>query len=178
MNQSSKLAFCAISTALGVALMLLTSLIPIAGYTLPALAGIVTIAVVIEINIKYAFMVFFAIAFLSVFIVPDKEAVLLFIVNFGCYPVIKSVIERNKNKLIQIVFKLLFFNLSAIVFFFISINVLGVPKDSFNIFGVYLPWILLLAENIIFFVYDYGLTGIVSIYINRLHPKLQKIIKF
>lgn len=62
-----------IASALCLLLMMLT-IIPIATYTMPALAGMVLIVVVIENGYSTAWMVYAAVGFLSLFICPDKEA--------------------------------------------------------------------------------------------------------
>lgn len=175
MNKNFKLAFSSVCASLGTVLMLMTIILPIASYTLVALAGLITSAIVIEINIKYAFSVYLAISLLSLLFVPDKEAVALFIFFFGYYPIIKYFIEKIKNRIIQIIIKLIIFNSSAILFFFTSINLLNIPRDSFNIFGINIPIIILIIGNIVFLVYDYTITGLISIYINYLHPKIKNI---
>lgn len=178
MNKNFKLAFSSVCVSLGTVLMLITIILPIANYALAALAGLITCAVVIEINVKYAFSVYLAISLLSLLLLPDKEAVTLFIIFFGYYPIIKYFIEKIKNKIIQIIIKLITFNISAILFFFISINLLNIPEDSFYVFGLSIPIIILTIGNIVFLIYDYTVTGLISIYINYLHPKIKKSLKF
>ena len=54
MKQTVRVAFCGIVTALSVVIMLLSAVIPIATYALPALAGMLGIMLVIEVGIGWA----------------------------------------------------------------------------------------------------------------------------
>lgn len=158
--------------------MLLTTIVPIANYSLPAIAGLISAAIVIEFDVKYAFTVFLATSLIAALIVPDKEPVALFILLFGYYPIVKSLVEKNKNIFFQLVLKFLIFNAAVLLFFFVSVNLLEIPKDSFNLFGNYIPVIFLILGNIGFILYDYALNGLIRMYINQIHPKVKKIIKF
>ena len=87
-----RLAFCSATAALEVVLMMVTSLVRIGAYALPCFAGLLTIAVVIEYECKWAFGVFGVTAVLSFFLSGDKEAVVMFIALFGYYPILKNIL--------------------------------------------------------------------------------------
>ena len=74
MKQSSKTALGGIVSALSVTLMLMTGVIPFMTYALPLAAGSLLILVVIEINKRWAFVVYAAVSLMSIFVVTDKEA--------------------------------------------------------------------------------------------------------
>ena len=48
MNHTIRVAFCGVLAGLGLALMFLTALLPMATFALPALAGLLMIMIVIE----------------------------------------------------------------------------------------------------------------------------------
>ena len=58
------------------------------------MAGIVLIAVEEENGTKTAMLVYVAVSVLAMFIVPDQEAKVLFVMLLGYYPMLKSRIER------------------------------------------------------------------------------------
>ena len=60
-----------------------------------------------------------------------------------------------------------------IAIFYIGIFVLGIPKESFNLFGVYLPWVFLVIGNAVFFIYDICATRLISLYIMKWREKLR-----
>ena len=159
MNHTIRVAFCGVLAGLGLALMFLTALLPMATFALPALAGLLMIMIVIE---------------MSVFFVPDKQAALLYVIFFGYYPILKALIERLKNKIVQWVLKYAVFNAAIVSAYFIAIYLLSIPADSLSLFGVSLPWVFWIAGNVIFFIYDIAITGVVAFYIKQLHKVFRK----
>ena len=81
-KKSGQVALGGIATGMCIALMFATGMIPFSYYALPALAGLVLIAVREENGLSTALIVFAAVSLLSVFVVPIKEAALLFIAFF------------------------------------------------------------------------------------------------
>jgi len=177
LSKSIRVAFCGIITALCTVLMFLTSLIPIATYALPALAGVLLVIVVIEMGVSWAWPVYIAASILSLLVAGDKEAAILFVVFFGYYPILKAIFEKITKKYLSYLFKFFVFNISMIVAFFISIRVLGVPQDSFTVFGMYLPWAFLIVGNFAFLLYDYAISTIVVAYYQRFHKLVVKWFK-
>lgn len=55
-----------------------------------------------------------------------------------------------------------------------AIYLLSIPADSLSLFGVSLPWVFWIAGNVIFFIYDIAITGVVAFYIKQLHKVFRK----
>ena len=172
-----RLALCGIVTALGTVLMLMAGIITVGTYTFPALAGMLGIAIVIEAGARWAWMVYAAVSLLSAFLVGDKEAVLLFVLFFGYYPILKSHLERIPRKALVWMFKFLLFNAAVFVTALAAIFVLQVPPESFLAGGGLLAAVFLLAANAVFWVYDFILSGFVVLYYQRFHLALEKWMK-
>ena len=177
MSRTFQITFSGIVAALSTVVMLLAGIIPIATYALPALAGVFTIAIVIELNVGWAFAVYAVTGAISAFAVADKEAALLYILFLGYYPIVKALIERIKNKIVQFVLKFALFNAAAVGAYFLAMWLLQLPEDAFVIFGVHLPWVLLILGNAVFVIYDFALSGLVVLYVKRLHPMFSRWMK-
>ena len=177
MSKSGKIALGGLLTALGVVLMFLTGLIPIGTYALPAIAGVLLIVAVIEIGAKWAWMIYAAVAVLSLLFAADKEAALLFVLFFGYYPVLKSFLERISNKVLSWISKFAVFNVAVVACFFLAVNFLQLPEDSFTVFGIYLPGVFLILGNAVFLIYDIALSGLVATYVEKLHHRVTKTLK-
>ncbi|MFR4142904.1 MAG: hypothetical protein ACLT1K_02405 [[Clostridium] leptum] len=177
MSKSGKIALEGLLTALGVVLMFLTGLIPIGTYALPAIAGVLLIVAVIEIGAKWAWMIYAAVAVLSLLFAADKEAALLFVLFFGYYPVLKTFLERISNKVLSWISKFAVFNVAVVACFFLAVNFLQLPEDSFTVFGIYLPWVFLILVNAVFLIYDIALSGLVATYVEKLHHRVTKTLK-
>lgn len=173
-RKSTQVAIGGGSAALCLILMFMTGLIPFATYALPALAGVVLIAVVAEMGWRTAMVVYVAVALLAIGVVPDREAALLFIFFFGYYPIIKGLIEKLRFKVVQLLVKYLLFNAAMVLTYLVVIYVLGIPDilESFGNFGRYSALVLLLMGNVVFAVYDFALTNIVIVYHQWFRPKI------
>lgn len=157
--------------------MFLTGLISIGTYALPAFSGILLTVIVIEMGAGWAWPVYIASSALSLLIAADKEAAMLFVVFFGYYPILKAYFERIHHKFLSYLLKFLVFNAAMIFAFFLSIKLLGVPEDSFTVFGLYLPWVFLIVGNFVFAVYDYAISTLVVLYFQRFHKFVSKWLK-
>ena len=144
-----RLAFCAAVAALETVLMLLTGLVRVGTYAVPCLAGMLTV--------------------LSFFVSGDKEAVVLFALLFGYYPILKNILERHiSQKVILWIVKYALFNAAAVGSFFIATLLLAVPAEEFTLFGVYVPYVFLLIGNVFFWLYDRSIGVFVQFYVQRL----------
>ena len=174
MKTSFKVSLSGIVGALSLVLMLLTFVVPFGTFAFPAFAGMLLVCIVVELGFRWAFLVYFVVSVLSVLLLADKEAALYYITFLGFYPIVKGLIEKSKNMVFQYIIKFSVFNLCMILCFYISVFILSIPKESFEIFGVYLPWVFLLLGNFAFVIYDICVTRIVTIYILKLHKLLAK----
>ncbi len=128
---------------------------------------------------KWAFGVYGVAAVLSFFVSGDKEAVVLFALLFGYYPILKNILERHiSQKVILWIVKYALFNAAAVGSFFIATLLLAVPAEEFTLFGVYVPYVFLLIGNVFFWfllignvffwLYDRSIGVFVQFYVQRL----------
>jgi len=178
MAKNLKIALCGVVSALCIAIMACSSLIPFSTYYIPMIAGAIVVSIVIETDKRYAFFVYVTVSILSALIVPDKEAVAMYILFMGYYPILKGVFEGRFKLLAEWVLKLLTFNVSMVSVFLIGIHILGISKEEYTIGGIYLPWVFLLFGNVMFLLYDKLLSQLVVLYIHRIQPQLKKIAKY
>lgn len=174
MNNSKRIAFSGLISALSLIALALSGIFPYAEYTCPALAGILLISIVIEVNKRTALLAYFAVSILGFFIVPNKEAVLLFIAILGYYPIIKSRLEQIKSVVAEWVLKIVLFNVAAMVAYAAVIYVFKLDDilKAFGELGQYGALIFLVLGNVAFVIYDIAITRIIWFYINKIKPKL------
>lgn len=172
-RRTFNLALCGIISALGVTVLMLTLIVPIATYACSAFAGMLITVLVIECNKKWAISSFIVVSIISAIIVPDKEAVVFYILLFGYYPIVKEIIEGSVgNMFLQLVTKVANFVASAVVSYLVSIYILGIPTDEFDLFGLHLPLVLLFVGIIVFVMFDYAFTGLITNYVEKYRHKL------
>lgn len=163
--------------ALCIVLMMLTGLLPMAEFALPALAGVLLIMLVVEISPKWAFLVYLAVAILSLLLAPSKDSAVFFTAFLGWYPIAKSKLENIKKPVLEWVWKVLIFNISigaglaAAVYMFRLSDYVEILQDS--VWMLVLGWLFL---NAVFVIYDIALTRLITAYIKWFRPKyIQKI---
>ena len=175
-KSASSVAFGGIVSALAVLLMFFTGVFPFATYALPALAGLLLVVIVVDHGMKWAWSVYGAISALAILITPDREAAAMFVLFFGYYPILKSVLERIRSRVVEYILKFVVFNVAIVVSYLIIINVLGISEilEEFGELGKYGVWIMLGMGNIVFLLYDITITRLICIYTGWLRPKLFK----
>lgn len=176
MKQSAKVALGGILSALSLVCMILT-FFPVSQMGLPALAGAILIPIVLEIGLKWGWMAYACVSLLSLFVCPSMEAKALFIAFFGYYPILKAVIEKLQKKWLEWGIKLAVFNVTISAAYWLMLTFFGLPADSFEVFGVNLPLVILAMGNVAFVLYDIALTGAITTYIRRFHAKLLRLFR-
>ena len=173
MKNSSKISLCGMMCALSIVFMFLTGVFPYATYALPALAGLTLIVLVIETSKKWAFVAYLAVSLLSLLISPDRMAALLFIIFFGYYPILKSIIETKWKRISEWVCKLLLFNIAVgasyfLMQFFVSMEDVWAVFGKYGILGVIVGILFL---NIVFVIYDIAVSRVITAYIHWFRPR-------
>ena len=177
MKNSMKLALCGMMAALSTVLLFLTGAAPVATLALPAIAGCLLIPVVVEVGLPWAFGVYGVCSVLGVFLAPDRQALLFYVLFFGHYPALFAVLGRIRAKALRYAAKLLVFNAAMALEVLLSVYVLGIPFESFAILGPLGPVLLAVLANVVFIVFDRALEGLIVQYLHRLHPRMAKILR-
>lgn len=176
MNKTAKTALGGIITAISVAVMFLTTIFPFLSYVMPICAGILMIVANEELGMSWSFGIYFAVSVISLLILADKEAALMYIVIFGYYPIIKEKIEHLK-KVFSLVLKLLIFNTAFLFSYYLIIKLFGFSGEEFDDFGKYTIPTMIILSNILFLLTDF-IIGILSIlYKKWIKKHIARIIK-
>ena len=175
---SYKVSIGGVIGALSLVMMLLTSLVPFGTFAFPTFAGILLICIVVEIGYGWSFLVYTVVSALSLLMLVDKEAALYYTMFLGFYPILKGLVEKLRSRVIQYIIKSVIFNICIVSAFFVSVYLFSIPKESFNLFGIYLPWVFLILGNLVFIPYDYCVSVMVMFYMQKFHPILSKFKKF
>lgn len=173
MRKSTQVAVGGLTSALCLLLMFMTGMIPFATFALPAMAGIVLVAVVVEMGRPTAAMVYTAVSLLSLFMCPDKEAAMMFIGVFGFYPIVKGVLERIKYRFLRVAAKFAVFNISILASYWIIINLFGLTEilEEMGTFGEFTLLVTWLMGNLVFVVFDLALGRITYAYVHILRRR-------
>ena len=175
MKKNNKITFSAMMAALSCTFMFL-SYFPYLTYAIPGIAGMFIMAIVIEINCKWAIGGFLASAFF-VLLFAEIESAFMFVGFLGYYPIVKAAVERLRKPIIEWIIKIVCFNVAVLIVYLLLSKITGFSTEEFGKFAEYGLWILLAAGNVVFVVYDIAVSRVAMMYMGVIRPKLGKIIK-
>lgn len=173
-NVSYRVALGGIVSAFCLVSMFLTGIFPLLYLVLPMISGILLLIIITEIGIEWAWVTYASVSLLSLFITYDKEAALVFILFFGCYPILRNYIQKIPLKFLRFLVKLCYFNGIMLSYFYINTYLFGLTDllDELQEYGKYAGTVALIILNPFFLMYDQSLEGLCEIYKQVLKPRI------
>jgi hypothetical protein len=157
--KSNNIAKGGIFAALSLILLYLASVFPTNKLFILGIASCIIPLSIMLTGVKNTIIVFSTVSLLSLFIIPSKLIAISYILIFGSYGFVKYFIEKLRNIPLEFVLKLLYFNISSsIIIFIYELVIIKIP--NINIY------LLILAMQFAFIVYDYALTAFIA-YANK-----------
>ena len=168
-NKSRFISLCAVLCAFSVVMLYIASVIPSGQIGFIALASLFGISAIIETGIKGGIGVFVATSILALLIIPSKTSVLFYALFFGNYPIIKSLAEQAKSRITEWSIKLIIANAELAVFL-LFFKELFFEFISFSQSFI----IVFLLFNIVFVVFDFGVSKAIGFYIEKISKRIKK----
>ncbi len=175
MKNSKVIAYSGVATALSVVMLFLGSIFWVLGYTMPLVASLVMIILLDSISQKSALLTFISTSIISFILLNDKECVLLYILFFGYYPLIRDKINDIKPKFLSYFLKFITFNAAMVLTQVLCVYVFGIPFD--DMLGKWGIVLFVLCLNLVFVVFDKLYTLLLRLYRIKLKKKVEKYIK-
>lgn len=175
MKNSKVIAYSGVATALSVVMLFLGSIFWVLGYTMPLVASLVMIILLDSISQKSALLTFISTSIISFILLNDKECVLLYILFFGYYPLIRDKINDIKPKFLSYLLKFITFNAAMVLTQVLCVHVFGIPFD--DMLGKWGIVVFALCLNLVFAVFDKLYTLLLKLYRIKLKKKVEKYIK-
>jgi len=159
--KSNHIAKGGIFAALSLILLYISSVIPTNRLSILVIASCIIPLSIMVTGVKNTVVVYGAVSLLSLFIIPSKLIGMSYILIFGSYGFVKYYVEKLRNIPIEIVLKLLYFNItSSIIVFIYKMLFLKMPNININVY------LLLIILEVMFVIYDYALTSFIA-YANK-----------
>lgn len=175
MKNSKVIAYSGVATALSVVMLFLGSIFSVLGYTMPLVASLVMIILLDSISQKSALLTFISTSIISFVLLNDKECVLLYVLFFGYYPLIRDKINDIKPKSLSYLLKFITFNAAMVLTQVLCVYVFGIPFD--DMLGKWGIVLFVLCLNLVFVVFDKLYTLLLRLYRIKLKKKVEKYIK-
>ena len=167
--------------ALGTLFMVLGAVIEVLDLTAVALASALVAFVYIEIGSPYTWLVWLCTSLMTFLLYQQSTMWFIYFVLFGIFPILKGYIERL-SRIFWWPIKLVFANIAFAIMIFGVTFITGLPfinpeESLFGIKGTALYVATWMLFNVAFIVYDFFITVMVRFYIEKLRPRLRKILK-
>jgi hypothetical protein len=165
---SRRLAFMGILAALAVITLFLATILPTNRISLYVLSSFFVSIVIIEYGVRNGWLFYIASSLLALLIVQNKLRLVPYIIFFGLYGIIKYYIEKLNNMFLELVLKLIYFNVCLFTaYYFVKEILLGGIEIKYPL------WVAAIILQVIFIVYDYVYSRFILYY----RQKLRNIIK-
>lgn len=175
MKNSKVIAYSGVATALSVVMLFLGSIVWVLGYTMPLVASLIMIVLLESVSKKSALLTFVSTSVISFILLNDKECVLLYVLFFGYYPLIRDKLNDIKPKFLSYLLKFINFNAAMVLTQVLCVYVFGIPFD--DMLGKWGIVVFALCLNLVFIVFDKLYTLLLRLYRIKLKKKVEKYIK-
>lgn len=161
---------------LSAALMMLSSVIPFLTYAIPAMAALLVLFMRIECNWKWALSVYVGSSIVCALVVPEKEAVAIYIALVGYYPLLKLIFDKLP-RVVGYVVKSVFFVGMIIGIYYVIMHVFGISTELLEDTQGFMIPLLVVLGLVTFIIYDVALDKLELAYYRRWQKQLRKIFK-
>lgn len=175
MKNSKIIAYSGIASALSVVMLFLGSVIWVLGYTMPLVASLIMIVLSDSVSKKSVLLTFVSTSVISFVLLNDKECVLLYVLFFGYYPLIRDKVNSIKPKFLSYLLKYFTFNIAMILVQILCVYVFGIPFD--DVLGKWGVVLFVICLNLVFAVFDKLYALLQKLYKIKLKKKVEKYIK-
>lgn len=156
----------ALFISLSMVFLYLSSVFPTMQLCFVAAASLFVVVQVIEHGISGGAYVFVGSCILGFLIVPDKTSMILYILFFGYYPLVKSLAERHEKALVRWGIKLAVMNVAlAVILGFFGELIFDLSQFEYGV------WVFAALFDLTFILYDIGISRLVGLYMMRFHKK-------
>lgn len=176
MKYTVKTALGGMCIGLSTALMLLSSVIPFLIYSIPALAAVLVLFIRVECGSKWAFGVYVGTSVLSALLVPEKEAVAIYIALLGYYPLLKILFDKLP-KIIGYIVKGVFFTAVIIATYYIIMRFFGISTELLEETQSFMIPLLVVLGLTAFLIYDVAIEKLEIAYYRRWQKQFRKLFK-
>lgn len=150
-NKSSFMALGGVCCALSLVFLLLASSFPASKRVFLFGSSVITGLLICAGGNRAALVQYIVVSVLSVFFVPGKLIVLMYVIIFGNYPMLKKYIESIEVRVFRYAAKFILYNLYLLICYIIAVYLLRMDIFDGYKYSLIVPWFFSL---ILFIIYD------------------------
>lgn len=174
-----KLAFCGLLLAFSSIIFILVNIIDTNTIALMVVSSFIILAVIVEIDLRYAGLYFVALSLLCLLLVSNKLRSIVYLSSIGNYGIVKALIEsKYKKQTTDSPFKLIFNRQTPIKILYANLVLLLIYFEIryfvglVNIKPIYLLGGFLLYQ-VGFFAYDYMFSMAIEFYYQKIKSRIK-----
>lgn len=156
-----RIAYASMFVAISVVVCVIAGIFQTMSLAITALAGIIAAISLLLCGFKYSLLVYIATSILAIFLVPNKECAVYYILLFGHYPMTKLFIERMGKSFVSWLVKIITANVLYVAEMLVAAYVLRV----YEVVGTTLFLITLVLFNVVFVLYDICITRVMVAFV-------------
>ena len=157
-------------SAVALVFLLIAGVIPSGWTGVTAVAGLAVGVAISAAGYLSGLFCYLVSGLLALLLVPAKQAAVLYLCLFGIYPLLKNKLEHLKIRALEYVLKLAYFNLVLVALYHLAFALLFARiGEELN---PALP-LLMLVGSVIFLLYDFAFSKVMSLLQARLVPQLR-----
>ncbi len=171
---SYRIALGGIVSSLCMLCMFLTGVFPMFYLLLPMASSALIAIMAIETSPYWGLITYISVGLLSMFITPNKDAAIVFLLFFGHYPLLRPLIHKIPWKPIAFLLCMGVFNAAVLSFFWITVYLFGADEllESLGDYGKYGGWVILGIANVMFISYDTIMASFPVLYRTKLKSRI------
>lgn len=169
-SKAGRTALVGVLSAGSLALLWVTCLSPTGRLGLNAAAGLFPVAAVMAAGRSAGYLCWAVSGLLGLILLPDKGVALMYLLFFGLYPVLKSRFEGSRHQALAWLLKFVYFNIILAIFCFV-LRALFFASIPAWLSERHVLWIV---GNVVFLVYDIGLSRLIFGLFSRMTPNSRK----
>lgn len=172
-------SLCGVMSALALSLMFVMGMIPSFEYISPAISGMFIWVIRRHLGVKYGLVSYLAVGVLSLLLVPNYEATMMFLFLLGYYPIIRDYLQKIRILPLQWIAKLAVFAAPSVGAYTVLVHLFGMEYllNDASDFGKYGTLVLLGLGAVAFIMYDTFIGFFGPLYDKIIMPKIQKRLK-
>ena len=149
--------------AFSVAFLYLASIFPSGQLGITAVASLFCAAAIVETGLRGGAAVYVGTLILGLLLTADKTPMILYGFFLGYYPILKSISEKQRSRVLEWIIKMAVMNaaLTALVLLFATL-VFSIQTVTDSLIVVYL------AFNIVYIIFDIGMSKVIGYYVTRI----------
>lgn len=176
MKTTVKTALGGMLIAMSAAIMMMSSIIPFLTYSIPAITALFVMFMRIECDSKWAFAVYVGTSIVCAFVVPEKEAVAIYIALTGYYPLLKLALDKL-NRVLSVIVKAVFFVAVIVSSYTVMMRVFSISTELLEETGRFMIPLLVVLGLVTFLLYDYAIGNLEIMYYRKWQKQVRKIIR-